>query len=159
MRFPAALMAIGLALALPLPALAQRPQADPTVDVARGDPEMARAIARARAELPIFFGHASSPSPGERYFLVKYNINPAGRAEFIWAEVISHKGDTTLARLINTPRVAGFAKGQQVTIRSSEVIDWSYLKDGVMQGNYTTRIVLPHMKPADAAALRKAYGW
>jgi uncharacterized protein YegJ (DUF2314 family) len=159
MRVSAALTAIGLALALPLPALAQTTPGDQTATVSRADPEMARAIARARAELPVFFGHASSPAPGERYFLVKYNINPTGRAEFIWAEIISHKGDTMVARLINTPRAPGFTKGQQVTIRKSDVIDWSYIRDGVLQGNYTTRVVLPHMKPAEAAALRKSYGW
>jgi uncharacterized protein YegJ (DUF2314 family) len=107
----------------------------------------------------VFFGHVSSPGPGERYFLVKYDANPTGRAEFVWAEIISHKGETVVARLVNAPRTPGLSRGQQVTIRKSEIIDWSYLRGGVLQGSYTLRVTLPHMKPADAAALRKSYGW
>ncbi|MDF7777662.1 DUF2314 domain-containing protein [Sphingomonas sp. AOB5] len=143
----------------PAPKSSPRPAHDRIVDVAKGDPEMVAAIAKARAELPAFFRRSAAPGPGETYFLIKYNLTPQGVAEFIWAEVISHQGETTLARLINNPRAPGFAKGQQVTVRTADIIDFGYVKNGVMQGNYTTRVVLPHMAPAEAAALRRAYGW
>ncbi|NML06927.1 DUF2314 domain-containing protein [Sphingomonas sp. G-3-2-10] len=161
-------MLLAIALAAPVAAHAQsqptpkttpRPAHDRIVDVAKGDPEMQAAIAKARAELPGFFARSAAPQSGDSYFLVKYNLTPQGTAEFIWAEVIAHKGDTTIARLINNPRAPGFAKGQQVTVRNADIIDWGYVKNGVMQGNYTTRILLPHMAPAEAAALRRAYGW
>lgn len=162
------MMLLAAALIAPLTAHAQsqsapkaspRPAHDRIVDVAKGDPEMQSAIAKARAELPGFFVRSAAPQAGDSYFLIKYNLTPQGAAEFIWAEVISHKGDTTLARLINNPRAPGFVKGQQVTVRNADIIDWGYVKNGVMQGNYTTRILLPHMAPAEAAALRRAYGW
>lgn len=143
----------------PAPKASPRPAHDRIVDVARGDPEMQAAIAKARAELPGFFARSVTPGPGESYFLIKYNLAPQGAAEFIWAELISHKGETTIARLINNPRATGFVKGQQVTVRTADIIDWGYVRNGVMQGNYTTRVILPHMSAAEAAALRRSYGW
>jgi uncharacterized protein YegJ (DUF2314 family) len=145
-----------LALAAPVAARAQ----DHVVTVAGNDAEMNAAIGHARAELPVFFGHATSPAPGETQFLIKYDLEPEpDKTEFIWAEVISHGAGLTLARLANTPDDPRFHAGQQVTVPDRDIIDWGYRRGTVMQGNYTTQVLLKRLPAADAAAARKALGW
>lgn len=144
-----------LLLAVPLPALAQ----DATIGVPADDAEMHAAVVKARASLPVFFGHATAPGPGEGGFLIKFDLIPGAAAEFVWAEIVSHRGDSSTARLVNAPRGAGFARGQQVTVRDNEVIDWAYWRDGVMQGGATMRVLIGRMPPAEAQAMRDRFGW
>ena len=120
---------------------------------------MRAAIAKARAGLPVFFGHATAPSPGEGGFLIKFDVIPEAAAEFVWAEIVSHRGDTSIARIANAPRDARFARGQQVTVRDRDVIDWAYWRDGTMQGGATMRVLIARMAPAEARAMRERFGW
>ncbi len=132
---------------------------DATITVPTGDPEMAAAIKAARTGLPVFFGHATAPGPDEAGYMIKYDLLPGTPSEFIWAEVIAHKGDMTTARLLNAPRSAGFAKGQQVTVRDREVIDWAYWRAGTLVGGATMRVLLARMTAAEARAMRDRFGW
>lgn len=152
-------MRAALALALVLAPLAARTQ-DHVVQVAANDPEMNTAIVQARAGLAVFFAHVTSPGPGETRFVIKFDLLPEpDKAEFIWAEVISRTPGVTVAKLAGTPADPRFRAGQQVTVRDQDVIDWGYRKDGVMQGNYTTRVLLGRVPAAEAAAYRKSLGW
>jgi uncharacterized protein YegJ (DUF2314 family) len=143
------------------PATAQAQQlGDTIVNVASTDAAMNAAIAKGRQTLPDFFAHFAKPARGESGFLIKYDVIPeAGKAEFIWAEVISHAGGVSIARLVNTPRDPRFKLGEKVSVRDADIIDWGYWKDGVMQGQLTTRVLLPALDPAEADAIRKAFGW
>lgn len=144
-----------LLLAAPLPAPAQ----DATIGIAETDPEMRVAIAKARSGLPVFFGHATAPAPGEGGFLIKFDVIPEAPAEFVWAELLSHKGDVNIARIANTPSDRRFARGQQVIVRDGQVIDWAYWRDGVMQGGATMRVLIARMPAAEAQAMRERFGW
>jgi uncharacterized protein YegJ (DUF2314 family) len=144
-----------LLLAAPVPAHAQ----DATIGVPANDAEMHAAVLKARAGLPVFFGHASAPAPGEGGFLIKFDLIPGSTAEFVWAEIVSHRGDSSVARLVNAPHGAGFSKGQQVTVRDSEVTDWAYWRDGVMQGGATMRVLVARMPAAEAQTMRDRFGW
>ncbi|MES2988184.1 MAG: DUF2314 domain-containing protein [Pseudomonadota bacterium] len=152
MRFIGAAL---LTLAAPLPAHAQ----DATIAVAANDPEMRAAIAEAKRGLPVFFGHATSPGPGETRFIVKYDIIPEDNAEFVWAEIISHRGDVSIAKLLNAPADRRLKLGDQVTIRDAQLIDWAYFRDGEMQGGATMRVLISRMEPAEAAEMLKRFGW
>ncbi|WP_448663216.1 DUF2314 domain-containing protein [Sphingomonas sp. CJ20] len=120
---------------------------------------MRAAIVQARRGLPVFFGHVTAPGPGETGFIVKYDLVPEERAEFIWAEIISHRGDVTIARLVNTPRDPRFAKGDQVTIRDNQIIDWAYFRDGTLQGGATMRVLIARMDAAEAREMLDRLGW
>ena len=148
-------VAIALLLAAPLPGHAQ----DATIGVAENDPEMRAAIAKARAGLPVFFGHARAPSPGEGGFLIKFDLIPEAPAEFAWAEIVSHQGNVSIARIANAPRDPRFAKGQQVTVRDGQVIDWAYWRDGTMQGGATMRVLIARMPAAEGRAMLDRFGW
>src|ERR1044072_3399034 len=136
MRTPILFAALAI-LAAPLVAHAQ----DRTVNVQASDPAMNAAIAQAKRELPVFFGHVGTPGPGEEHFLIKYDVQPGAPVEFVWAEVISHANAQSVAKLVNASNDGRFALGQQVRINDAEIVDWGYRKDGVMQGNYTTRVL------------------
>jgi uncharacterized protein YegJ (DUF2314 family) len=150
-----------LALCAMSPALpAQAKKHDPIVDIAKGKPEMAAAIRKARAGLPGFWQRAAAPGPGESYFLIKFDLVPGEVDEYIWAQVITHAGGVTTARLVNRPRAPGYAKGQEVQVPDAQVIDWSYVEDDArVIGAETTRALLAMVPPAEAAALRRSHGW
>ncbi|TGX55018.1 DUF2314 domain-containing protein [Sphingomonas gei] len=132
---------------------------DATIAVPSGDAEMAAAIAKARGGLPVFFGHATAPGPDEGGYMIKYDLLPGAPAEFIWAEVISHKGDVTIARLLNAPRSAGFTRGLQVSVRDNQVIDWAYWHAGTLVGGATMRVLIARMPAAEARAMLDRFGW
>ena len=41
-----------------------------------------------------------------------------------------------------------------MTVDSSQVADWLYMKAGKMYGNFTVRVLLPKMAPEDQAKIR-----
>jgi uncharacterized protein YegJ (DUF2314 family) len=154
MRTPILLAALA-ALATPLAAHAQ----DRVVNVAPSDPAINAAVARAKRELPVFFAHVGAPGPGEDRFMIKYDVQPGAPVEFVWAEIISHANAQTVAKLINASNDGRFALGLQVRVNDAEIIDWGYFKDRVMQGSYTTRVLLTRMPEAEAAPFRQYLGW
>ena len=156
MRTPVLLAALA-ALALPLAAHAQAQ--DKTINVAPGDPAINAAVARAKRELPVFFGHVGAPGPGEDHFMIKYDVQPGAPVEYVWAEVISHANAQSAAKLVNASNDGRFKVGLQVRINDAEIVDWGYRKDGVMQGNYTTRVLLTRIPESEAAPVRKYLGW
>jgi uncharacterized protein YegJ (DUF2314 family) len=172
MRAPA-LALIFAAMLLPLAAQAQKqtrkggaeteavPAAgDGVYYVRSGDPALQGAIAEGRRTLPGFFTHLANPAPGEHSFMVKYDLLPEpDKAEYIWADVISHTPGVTIARLANDPLDSRFKRGDKVTITDDEILDWGYFRDGVMQGNFTTRAMLPRFCEPEASRIRKAMGW
>lgn len=154
MRTPILLAALAT-IATPLAARAQ----DRTVNVAASDPQMNAAIAQAKRELSVFFGHVGAPGPGENHFLIKYDVQPGTPVEFVWAEIISHANAQSVAKLVNASNDGHFALGLQVRVNDADVIDWGYRKDGVMQGNYTTRVLIGRIPESEAAPIRKSLGW
>jgi uncharacterized protein YegJ (DUF2314 family) len=143
------------ALAAPLAAQAQ----DRVVGVAASDSQMNAAIAQAKRELPVFFGHVGAPGPGETRFLVKFDVIPEAGVEFVWAEIISHANAQSVVKLANDSNDGRFKLGQQLRVNDADIVDWGYRKDGVMQGNYTTRVLIGRLPEADVAPVRKYLGW
>jgi uncharacterized protein YegJ (DUF2314 family) len=153
-------MPVGAALLwLAAPVAAAVAVQDETVSIPSGDIEMLAAISSARGGLPVFFGHATSPGPGEHGFMVKYDIVPEDKAEYVWAEIIAHRGGLTTGRLVNAPNDRRLKRGDEVTIRDTQVIDWAYWRDGTLQGGATMRVLIGRMEPAEAKAMLDRFGW
>lgn len=158
----------------------QEPRADkdPLAFVGSGDPDMAAARAHGQATLTSdFLPHLRASAPDEDHFGIKFRLEPrhvsgpkdkdqfalAGDEsdEFIWANelVLTSDGQALTGRIDDTPRSKGYVRGQPVTIPLDDVVDWGYTKNGVMQGNFTTKFLLAHMPADEAAQARRVLGW
>ena len=120
------------------------------------NPRMVAARDRARAELPDFFARMAAPAADEQNFHVKFDL---GDGEYIWADRLSRENGRLTGRLTNTPLNTNFVLYQRVPIPEAAIYDWGYFRGPVMQGNYSTRVQLDFMAPAEAQQIRTAFGW
>lgn len=140
-------------------------QADPqnrsdVVVVESDNTAMEAAKAKGRARLNEFFLHLARPAADERDFSVKFNLTEDRDAEFIWASDLRMGADGKLSgALANQPLDERFQMGQRVDIPLASVIDWSYFKNGVAQGHFTTRVMLSQLPDDQAAEIKAALGW
>lgn len=158
----------GLLFAVAAPALAQTAPAPPTGQDANGlvwvkedDARMTAAIAEAKRTLPDFLAHLAHPGANEQGFGVKYDIIPGPKAEFIWTHDLRVDATRVMTGALDddAQMIDGFKANRRVTIVTTDIIDWGYFKDKVMQGNRTTRVLLDMVDADEAAAIRRAFGW
>ena len=142
------------------PSLAQK-QDGGVIGYAVNDAEMNAARAEARQTLPSFFAAIAAPAADEGFFMLKFDlIDAPDEAEHIWAEDISVADDGTITgALANVPLTEGFDIGQRVTIAREAISDWAFFRGRVMQGSFTTRVMLRDMSRAEAAEIKAAFGW
>jgi uncharacterized protein YegJ (DUF2314 family) len=129
----------------------------PIIDIANGDPEMAAAIAKARATLPAFWASYEAPKAAEAGHSLKVRFPTGGnRGEHIWmAEVKKLPGGRYSGRFANQPRdLPGKRAGDMVQFAEADISDWMYMRNGKIVGGETIRPMLKRMPKADADALR-----
>lgn len=148
---------------------------DPVAFVRAGDAEIAAAQKQAMESYPAFLDHLANPASDEHSFAVKFKLgvgnavirndemmaDGAETDEFIWANNLTTQdnGMTLRGEINDTPLKHGYHHGQQVIIHKDDIMDWGYSKGEVMQGNFTTRVLLNHMPAEEAASVRKLLGW
>lgn len=163
MRFATAIAALialspGMAGAESLLDLSKR---DDVARIEKGNPDMAAAFRKARETLPQFLKLALAPPPNTRGFAIKIGIPYGNRAdaEFFWISPFKPQGDKYVGNINNTPRSAKTVKlGQAIEFAETEIVDWTYLENGRMIGNYTACALLKREPPQQAAAFMKQYG-
>jgi len=129
----------------------------PIIDFANGDPEMAAAIAKARATLPAFWASYEAPKAAEAGHSLKVRFPTGGnRAEHIWMAEVKKLGDGRYSgRFANQPRdLPGKRAGDLVQFAEGDISDWMFMRGGKIVGGETIRPMLRHMPKADADALR-----
>jgi hypothetical protein len=94
------LAALVLAAALPSPALAQNPDADPTIAIAEDDPAMDAAIAEARRTLPEFLAVLADPPADASDFTIKF---PLGAGSTSGSATLRSKATGSRARSPTRP--------------------------------------------------------
>jgi uncharacterized protein YegJ (DUF2314 family) len=156
-------LAMGAALALtalPLSAAPQdtRPRDDiAPLSVDQDDRAMNAARAEARRTLPGFLKLLADPPEGTGNYAIKY---PLEGWEHIWVSELEIEGTAIVGKLANYPEQEGYEIGQSVRVPIAQVTDWGYRDaKGVMQGHFTTRVLLTRIDPADAAQIREDMGW
>ncbi len=135
----------------------QNQDRSPIIDIANGDPEMAAAIAKARATLPAFWATYEAPKGSETGFSLKVRFPTHGTsAEHIWmAEVKKLPDGRYSARFANQPRdLPGKRVGDLVQFTEADISDWMFMRNGKIVGGETIRPMLKRMSKADADALR-----
>lgn len=141
--------------------LADRAARDEIVRVPDSDPDMARAFADARADLPAFLALAAAPGPGMQGFAVKVGL-PLGAAsrEFFWITGFRQEGTQVVGQLANAPRqTPGLRQGQEVRFAQSDIVDWTFLDPARgMRGNRTACVLLRREGPEQQREFQRRYG-
>lgn len=104
------------------------------------EPEMRAAKATGQKTLALFFKTQNSPKPNQDHFLVKFELTPESN-ELIWAGDLKWEGEQLWGRLANNPVSEGYHALQLVRIDLGSIIDWQFYEDGVLQGDFTGRIL------------------
>lgn len=129
------------------------------LEVALADPGMKAAVRRARAELPGFFERLAHPAPDEGEFMVAYDAIPGKAEELVWIEEISRSPGSVTGTVRTETQRANVSQGDRVTIADARILDWAYRKGKVVQGSYTTRVLIAHMPRDESFFLRETLGW
>jgi uncharacterized protein YegJ (DUF2314 family) len=132
---------------------------DETVRVAKSDPLMEAAKQKGRSTLPEFLATARAPKPSMSTFAVKVGI-PAGQGlEYVWVRPFEKRENGYVGRLRNDVQSTGSLKvGDTVSFGEGDIIDWSYLDDGKMKGNFTACALLEARPKEDKEAFKQQYG-
>jgi uncharacterized protein YegJ (DUF2314 family) len=120
------------------------------------DRDMDGAIAAAKATLPVFWAwHESRPDdPDSCALKVRFPTEGDG-AEHIWFIDILRTGDLATGIVASEPdRVPDLKPGQPAVIDVEQITDWTFRKEGLYHGHFTTR-VLAASHP-DVAARKRA---
>ena len=133
---------------------------DQTLRTPDGDPDMAAAWKQARATLAAFLALADAPRPSTSAFAVKVGI-PVGpqRSEYFWISPFTHANGRFSGRIDNEPEFAKRVKlGDTITFGEDEIVDWLYLEDGHMRGNFTACVLFRREPREQAQAVIAKYG-
>jgi uncharacterized protein YegJ (DUF2314 family) len=124
-------------------------------------PEMAAAVASARATLPEFRRLLAAPAPGMAAFGIKAKFpSTDGGDEHCWVGDLTPSGDGFVGKLSVEPqKVEGFRLGSTVEVHESMITDWAYSLNGVYQGHFTTKVLLPYLPAKLRRRVSIAYGW
>jgi uncharacterized protein YegJ (DUF2314 family) len=131
--------------------------AETVIDVRTTDPEMAAAIAKARASLPLFWASYETPKPSEDGHSLKVRFPyPPNNGEHIWmAEVKKLPDGRYSGRFANDPvHLPGRQFDDLVEFTEADISDWMFTRNYKIVGGETNRVLLKSMPKADAAALR-----
>ena len=139
--------------------LMDKAKRDEVVTLKKGDPDMAAAFRKARETLPEFLALVRARQSTVTKLAVKIAIPAGDDDEYFWLTEVGQHGNKYVGRINNTPRAAKQVKfGQVIQFSESEIVDWLYMEDGKMRGNFTACAMLKR-EPADQVdAMRKQYG-
>jgi uncharacterized protein YegJ (DUF2314 family) len=131
------------------------------VDLAPDHPEMAKAIADARASLPEFMALLTNPRSGLSQFAVKVRFPVDNGHEHCWVSSLEMRGTALHGKLGNEPRGRADLKlGSEVAVDSADITDWSYVDaSGVHRGHYTTRVLMKTLPKRVRQDAERVFGW
>lgn len=122
--------------------------------VRSGDRDMQQAITHARENYHLFVERLRHPQPGDEGFAVKVGITHEGFTEHLWLREVEIDGDTIHGEIANEPQNVPHRLGERWSGDRALVSDWTWLSDGLMQGNFTLRAMLPRMPRSQREPLR-----
>lgn len=122
--------------------------------------EMSKAIETARSTFDDFLNRFHNPQPGDEDFNIKVKIEDKNGVEHFWLGDLELDSEPYTGIIGNEPGIVRNVKfGQKYSFKKSDISDWMYMSNGVMQGNYTLRVILKSMPEDEAAEIKKGIGW
>lgn len=140
--------------------ITQKAQNDELSFIPEDDPDMAKVMIHAKSTLSDFFALKDNPSNTQQNFSIKIAIVDGKNEEFFWVgrfkEISS--GDY-VGILDNEPRtVKNVTKGQEINFKENDIVDWLYIENGNMKGNFTACALLKREPVSDQEEFKRAYG-
>ncbi|TRC92564.1 DUF2314 domain-containing protein [Mesorhizobium sp. WSM4303] len=146
----------------PISAGAQNSQQgdDKVVNVARDDPDMAAAIAQARASLDQFLSLSEAPPAGTTDYKLKVEVKDGDTSEHFWIIPFHKTASGFAGTLANEPQaVHNVTAGQELEFTRDDISDWGYTKNGRQVGSFTVCVLFKAISKEEAAYYRENYGF
>ena len=132
---------------------------DRVIGVAKDDVEMNKAMAEARAHLPHFWQVMAEAKNGEEDFSIKVRITDGKDVEYFWCTELKLEKGVVTAEVGNEPEhVKTVKEGQRIPVKEADIVDWLYLKNDKMIGNYTSRPLMKSMTKEELEYLKGTLG-
>jgi len=111
---------------------------------------------KAQSTLADFLKVAAAPKPGTLGFSLKVAVREGERVEYFWITPFTNNGSQFSGEINNTPRVVHSVKLGQTA--QSDIVDWLYIENGMMRGNYTACAFLKSAPKNEAEEFKKTFG-
>ena len=134
---------------------------DQIVNVAKEDPAMLAAFAKAKASLDDFLKKAQNPAPNTGNYFIKVGVIDGPDIEYFWIGEFEQANNKFTGVINNQPRIVeNVEAGDDYAFNKDEIVDWMYIdgKAKRMHGNFTLCAILSHEPAQQAAATMKQYG-
>lgn len=120
-------------------------------NLSSNDEEMNSAIEKARQSVSQFWSAFESGDATLSTFALKMAFPDAiGGHEHIWIVDLTREDNEYYGIVGNEPvNTTHVVIGQRIKIEESRISDWMYLKDNVLQGGYTLRVLRSRMTPEE----------
>jgi uncharacterized protein YegJ (DUF2314 family) len=136
-----------------------RAKDDQVTDVPDSDPAMQLALKRARETRSEFLVLVRAPRPTIVTTAVKIAVHEGDVTEYLWLDSLYVQGDHFVGTIDNTPRlVHSVSLGQAIAFQENEIVDWFYVENGKMVGNFTACAMLKREPPDQAEDFKKEFG-
>jgi len=155
------MLSLMLALA-PMPGWAQGTGQgdDKVVNVARDDPDMAAAIAQARASLDQFLSLSDAPPAGTTGYKLKVEVKDGDTSEHFWIIPFHKTATGFVGTLANEPQaVHNVTAGQELEFTRDDISDWGYTRNGRQVGSFTVCALFKTMSKEESDYYRENYGF
>ncbi len=120
---------------------------------------LAEAIEYARDSLPGFLALARRPTTTMQGFSVKVAVLANDTTEFLWIHPFAHVGEHFIGQIANTWRPKkGMKFDDTIAFTRDDIVDWMYVDEGIVKGNYSARAFLRFASMRDRAAFNWWFG-
>jgi uncharacterized protein YegJ (DUF2314 family) len=137
----------------------ERAKQDEIAMVDKNNADMTKAIGNAKATLPGFLKLMKKPRRSISAAAVKIGVHDKEQTEFFWITPFAKTSRGYVGIIDNEPRLVTTVKLHgKITFAESEIIDWMYVEDGRMYGNYTTCALLKNESAAERETFKAEFG-
>lgn len=82
----------------------------------------------------------NSPSYGPFIAMIKIKLSDGDKSVFMWLSVVDHADDQFTGKIFEAPEFFPNVKvGQSFTVPISDIVDWMYNENGVLNGGFSIR--------------------
>jgi len=139
--------------------LLEKTHQDQIAEVSSNDPDMDAAVRKAKTTLPEFIALIRAPRRTMTNYAVKVRISDQNGNEFFWVGRPREKNGHFIGRINNVPRlVKNVQQDQLISFKQSDILDWLYVENDRMVGNFTACALLKKELPVEQAEFKKKYG-